>query len=77
VSEIKALRVRVSPYDLVSEAVASGCTYGINRYYKYFDGERPPEHELARMAECLADAVMSEICEVLHFPALDDYDDEG
>lgn len=59
--------VRVDLFKIVSEAVESGITYGLNRAFKHVDN--PTRAEIAD-AVCIA--VMGELCDVLEFGPFED-----
>jgi hypothetical protein len=54
--------MRFNAYKIISDAVEKGAQYGYNRAHKHVDN--PSE---VALINAIADAVMSEIGEVLHF----------
>ncbi len=66
-------RLRISPYDMVRDAVRAGVSHGYYRAHKHT--EAPSEDQII---EAIVNSVMGDLCETLDFDSAitDDADDE-
>lgn len=64
--KIKARRIKVRLYDLLSDAVESGVGWGVHYAFKH-SGPDLTEDERERLKEQIRQSVMSELCEKIDF----------
>ncbi len=65
-------RLRISPYDMVSEAVAAGVAHGYHRAHKHT--ETPTEEQIIA---AIVNSVMGDLCETLDFESCSEEEEDG
>lgn len=59
--------IRVDAYGMIARAVEEGVLVGWNRAHKHTDNPEPDQ-----IQECIKDAVLSDLCEFLHFDLIEE-----
>ena len=62
--------IKLSPYEMVRDAIQAGVTYGLRRAHKHV--ENPSDEQIV---EAITQAVMTDLCDVLDFDTAQEDED--